>query len=101
MRTQQQDAPTRLVTISGAVNASGAIQSGTGFTVTKGGVGAYTIYFTPALRALVAWVAATYGSAGFVILISSTARSVALNTNSYTGAGADVGFQFTAAGLAL
>ncbi len=91
-----------LRTIRGNVNANGTVANGAGFTVTKAGVGGYTINFSTAFSAPPAVTMS--GPAGAIIGDGSagfpTAISATVSTNSSTGTPSDQRFSFIATGPA-
>lgn len=78
-------APSTGGAVTGRVSAAGAVVQGTGFTVTKGAAGIYTINFTTAFVASPLFLAMLFtpGGAGMVIFvtaISNVAAAVTIRT---------------------
>jgi hypothetical protein len=101
MRSLEQDVPTRIRTIQGLVASTGAVTSGTGFSILKTGTGIYVIYFLPRFRYLLGLSMAL--TAGGIIVVAGTtflAESVTVNTYNNAAASTDQGFNFVARGVA-
>lgn len=93
--TRVKITPPRIVT--GRVAATGAVLGGTGFTITKGATGLYTINWTPAFVAVPDVVAIVDdAAAGFCWLTSNAAGSTGIETVSLAIAAADRAFNFLA-----
>lgn len=84
--------------ITGRVSAAGAILAGSGYSITKGAAGVYTVNFTPVLAAVPIFLATVNTAGGY--MISSTAAptnaSVPLSVVSDAGILTDQGFSFLA-----
>jgi hypothetical protein len=99
MRTTQPDRDgTR--TIRGAVIAvSGAIKSGTGFTVTRNSTGNYTLRFI-GLRSIITLNATVQQSGGFIVAGPTAADTATVQIFTPATALADYDWAFEATGLA-
>jgi hypothetical protein len=85
--------------IAGRVNADGSIAAGDGFTVQKGGVGAYTLFLAPGFRAISCPASCTAVNQAACANVQSD-RQVSVNVYlCSTGALADLAFSFTAVGI--
>lgn len=102
MRSKPQDTGvTRRVV--GVVNGAGTIFSGTGFTVTKTGTGAYQVRFTESFRALISVAGnSPSGQLSYSVAFGSLAPDgfMAYGFTTNTNAVTDTGFTFIAEGLA-
>lgn len=75
--------------LRGVVNSDGTIAQGTGFTVTKGSTGVYTITFTTAYSAApIALVGSASGTA-FLELVTTTTTTLVVNLYTWPTASAD------------
>jgi hypothetical protein len=104
MRTAPQDAPGRLVTVTGEVSNGGGVLTGSGFTASRTGTGTYTIRFAPRFRALLSFTAMTLTGNTVAVGQSGTLAPDSINVLTYassTNAATDAWFAFTAAGIAL
>jgi hypothetical protein len=100
VRTQQQDAPARTITVSGWVNADGTILYGDGtFTVTKAGAGSYTVRCSN-LRAVRSAAAVLGSVAGFCVVGVSQPDAITVQTYNSAAAGNDQIFSFAVTGYA-
>jgi hypothetical protein len=101
MRTLEKEV-TGIRTISGTVLGSGGINSGTGFTVTKGAVGIYTVRFTPAFKAFISCVISIAQQANVAALaVGGTVDQITITTFVTSSlAQQDSHFSFIARGLA-
>jgi hypothetical protein len=61
--------------VSGVISAAGAIVSGTGFTVTKGGAGLYSIQFVPPLSGTPAITFGADAAGGSDLIVEYSAAS--------------------------
>lgn len=91
-----------LRTIRGRVSSAGTILGGSGFTVTKGAAGVYTINFSTAFAATPTLVGNTIDSNQGIVHESSTssASSIIMNTRNLAGTAADMAFGFIVIGPA-
>jgi hypothetical protein len=100
VRSQEQDQASYR-TVSGYFNGStGAVISGTGFSVTRTGVGAYTVRFHRPFRAPPHIVATPVGGQNFVATNAIAVDSFGLDNRVYSGGSNDANQMFTARGLA-
>lgn len=99
MRSPQADRDgTR--TIRGSVIAtSGAIKSGTGFTVVRNSAGNFTVRFS-GLRAILSINAAIQQSGGFIVANPSSVDTVTITVYNTTTVQADFDWSFEVTGLA-
>lgn len=80
--------------------STGAIVSGTGFTVSRTAAGTYTITFTSAFSAAPVVTANVFGgTSGFVRVAAVTVSTAQLITSGTNGTAADRDFMFTAAAV--
>jgi len=90
-------------TVAGRVTGSnGAIIAGTGFTVERTGVGAYTIRLQPRTGAILSATATAEASTYFVATVYSIGSEGTVSVGIYTtttGTLADVNFDFTVTAL--
>lgn len=100
MRTAQQDAPGRTRRVSGTITSAGAIQAGTGFNVTKAGLGAYTVRI-PGVAVILNAVGSILGASAFIQVALSGGNTVTFTIQNFQATvNADAPFSFTAEGLA-
>lgn len=86
-------------TIAGRVNADGTIAGGEGFSVSKTGTGAYTIFLPRDFRLVSATVTVLAGSAWTATAANYAATQIGVLTFvSNTAAAGDAPFMFTAVG---
>ena len=92
----------RLKTIRGTVEANGAISSGSGFTVTKGETGIYTINFTTAFSGTPSTAVDLWDSNGTACtpFVSSSAASAGVLVRTTANVAVNSKFEFTAIGPA-
>jgi hypothetical protein len=99
MRTQQQDAGGRLVTVVGILNANGSVfQGDDSFIPSKTGTGAYSLRF-PGLKAIRSSVTTIGGMAGAAVP-TAVIQPNQINVTTYSTAWAavDASFHFTVTG---
>lgn len=88
--------------IRGVVTSTGTITAGTGFSVSHGGTGIYTVTFTTnftTLPAIVPFPIDNSGVSAGMVLVSPAVSGFSLFTfNTSTGLGRDEGFSFIAVG---
>jgi hypothetical protein len=85
--------------IRGIVNGAGTVLEGTGFTITKGAAGFYTITFTPAFADLPAVVVSPQSGLDRIATCTSiTASSTGIFTRDSAGTAVDNQFNFIAIG---
>jgi hypothetical protein len=101
MRSLEQDVPTRIRTLQGSVLGTGAINSGTGFSVVKTGTGVYVIYFAPRFRYILG-VSMALTAGGIIVIPNNTflPESVSVFTYNNSAAAADQAFNFMVSGVA-
>jgi hypothetical protein len=101
VRTLEREA-TGIRTISGTVQLSGVPTAGTGFSVTRGAVGIYTVRFTPAFKAFISCVISIAQQANVAALaVGGTVDQITITTFVTSSlAQQDSHFSFIARGLA-
>jgi len=85
--------------VRGSVNPSGGVDAGSGFSVSWGGCGSYTVTFSPAFGGTPTVVTGAYTSSPvFVALTSVSSSQASVQTWNQAGSCDSRGFQFVAAG---
>jgi hypothetical protein len=98
MRTQQQDAPGRAMTVNVATASTG-VSFNPGVTVTKTATGAYTVKVS-GLRAILSAIG-SINTGGFVaVAISAQPDTLAVNTWNSAAVATDIAFNLIIAGFA-
>jgi len=87
-----------LRTIRGNITAAGGITNGSGFTITKGAAGIYTVNFTTNFNSAPSVVSVIEANLGITNTNGVTAASAVINTWTVAGAATDRSFSFIAIG---
>lgn len=98
MRTAQHETRERTRVISGSVNSDGALKSGTGFVVSRGSAGVYSIRWTFPVKQVINVVLTTHTGIGFPTVTTDwTPYGIQVVIwNPAVSAGLDSDFGFTA-----
>lgn len=100
MRSLEQDSG-GIRTVQGLISGNGVATTGTGYVVTRTGLGAYSVRFTPPFRYfLSAEMSLTVGGFSVITWSSPTSDVLLFYTYNTGAAAADIGFLFMVRGVA-